>query len=57
MHINSLAINCKITFRKLFFLLLVFINITSLLFAQEYPKVILRGDYPDPSIIREGEDY
>lgn len=26
-------------------------------FSQEYPKVILRGDYPDPSIIRDGEDY
>ncbi|HSC36368.1 MAG TPA: family 43 glycosylhydrolase, partial [Chitinophagaceae bacterium] len=25
--------------------------------AQEYPKVILSGDYPDPSIIREGADY
>ena len=25
--------------------------------AQEYPKVILRGDYPDPTIIREGADY
>ena len=25
--------------------------------AQEYPKVILPGDYPDPSIMREGEDY
>ncbi|SHN43990.1 family 43 glycosylhydrolase [Chitinophaga sp. CF418] len=25
--------------------------------AQEYPKVILPGDYPDPSILRDGEDY
>ena len=25
--------------------------------AQEYPKAILPGDYPDPSIIRDGEDY
>lgn len=25
--------------------------------AQEYPKAILPGDYPDPSIMREGEDY
>jgi Beta-xylosidase len=25
--------------------------------AGEYPKVILRGDYPDPSILRDGEDY
>lgn len=26
-------------------------------YAQEYPKVIIPGDYPDPSIIRDGEDY
>ena len=26
-------------------------------YAQEYPKVIIPGDYPDPSIIRNGEDY
>jgi beta-xylosidase len=25
--------------------------------AQEYPKAILPGDYPDPSILRDGEDY
>ncbi|MEL5893280.1 family 43 glycosylhydrolase [Bacteroides sp. GD17] len=25
--------------------------------AQEYPKVILPGDYPDPSIVRDGKDY
>ncbi|MFC0772134.1 family 43 glycosylhydrolase [Terrimonas alba] len=25
--------------------------------AQEFPKAILQGDYPDPSIIRDGEDY
>ncbi len=37
--------------------MLVFINMAGHLFAQEYPKVILRGDYPDPSIMREGEDY
>ena len=28
-----------------------------LLQAQEYPKAILPGDYPDPTIIREGEHY
>lgn len=27
------------------------------LFAQTYPKVILPGDYPDPSILRDGNDY
>lgn len=25
--------------------------------AQEYPKVILSGDYPDPTIVRDGADY
>ena len=25
--------------------------------TQEYPKVILPGDYPDPSILRDGKDY
>lgn len=25
--------------------------------AQEFPKAILPGDYPDPSILRDGEDY
>lgn len=25
--------------------------------AQEYPKVIFPGDYPDPSILRDGRDY
>lgn len=25
--------------------------------AQTFPKAILPGDYPDPSIVRDGEDY
>lgn len=25
--------------------------------AQEYPKAILPGDYPDPTIVRDGKDY
>lgn len=25
--------------------------------AQEYPKAVLPGDYPDPTIVRDGEDY
>lgn len=25
--------------------------------AQEYPKVILRGDYADPTILRDGKDF
>ena len=34
-------------------LLLSFLQIN----AQTYPKVILPGDYPDPSIMRDGKDY
>lgn len=25
--------------------------------AQQYPKVILPGDYPDPTLVRDGADY
>ena len=25
--------------------------------AENYPKVIMQGDYPDPSILRDGKDY
>jgi len=25
--------------------------------AQEFPKAILSGDYPDPTILRDGDDY
>ena len=25
--------------------------------AQTWPKAILKGDYPDPTILRDGEDY
>lgn len=40
------------------FLLLILLALTAMpTDAQEYPKVILPGDYPDPSIMREGEDY
>ncbi len=56
MHTN-LAVIYKVDLRKLFFLLLVFISMTGHSVGQEYPKVILKGDFPDPSIIREGEDY
>jgi len=39
----------------LIILLLVFK--AGLILAQNYPQVILRGDYPDPTIIRDGSDY
>ena len=25
--------------------------------ATDFPKVILAGDYPDPTILRDGKDY
>lgn len=40
--------------------LLFFVFLTLLITrtdAQEYPKAILPGDYPDPSIMRDREDY
>jgi len=41
-----------------FFLFLSFLFCLGLpVKAQEYPKVILPGDYPDPTIIRDGKDY
>ena len=39
-------------------LLLVFVILTTFdIRAQAYPQVILSGDYPDPSILRDGNDY
>lgn len=37
-------------------LLLLICSFTSVQ-AQAYPKVILPGDYPDPTIVRDGKDY
>ena len=44
-------------FFKKITLLLVFAGLTFCVLAQEYPKAILRGDYPDPSIMRDGDDF
>lgn len=38
-------------------LLFLFTLMNWALYAQEYPKVIISGDYADPSIIRDGNDY
>lgn len=39
-------------------LLFVFVNLMTIgLHAHTYPRVILSGDYPDPSILRDGDDY
>ncbi len=40
-----------------FFLLLLLICFHICVKAQSYPKVILAGDYPDPTIVRDGKDY
>src|SRR5690606_37197696 len=42
---------------RLKFLCLFFLWGTMSVFAQEFPKLILPGDYPDPTIVRDGEDY
>lgn len=36
---------------------LFFAFFSLIIFAQVYPKAILRGDYPDPTILRDGRDY
>lgn len=38
-------------------LLFLFTLMNWVIYAQEYPKVIIPGDYADPSIIRDGNDY
>lgn len=38
-------------------LLFLFALMNWLLYAQEYPKVIIPGDYADPTIMRDGKDY
>ena len=41
--------------KLLLFILLVCATVQA--YSQEYPKVVLSGDYPDPSVMRDGEDY
>lgn len=38
-------------------LLFLFTLMNWVLYAQEYPKVIIPGDYADPTIMRDGKDY
>ena len=49
---NDKILNMK----KILLITCVFTIITTLA-AQDYPKAILPGDYPDPTVMREGEDY
>lgn len=46
-----------VKFSSLFLFLFFFFCLNSSVFTQEYPKVILPGDYPDPTIVRDGADY
>ncbi len=39
--------------KLLLFILLVCATVQA--YSQEYPKVVLSGDYPDPSVMRDGE--
>ncbi len=43
--------------RRSCFALLLLVLLTGLVQANGYPRAILRGDYPDPTIIRDGTDY
>lgn len=43
--------------RKIYLLLLLLFSLNQLLSARQFPKVILSGDYPDPTIVRDGADY
>lgn len=42
---------------KKIFILSLLLVLTIFVSAREFPKLILPGDYPDPTIMRDGEDY
>ncbi|MDH6342074.1 beta-xylosidase [Parabacteroides sp. PFB2-12] len=43
--------------KKQSFCLLIWLLFSLPAIAQEYPKAIFPGDYPDPTIVRDGKDY
>ena len=45
-----------ITMKRLLFIILVWAMALHIN-AQQYPKAILSGDYPDPTVLRDGDDY
>lgn len=51
--LNTNLIN---TMKKLFLLVVLLISMGTGIWAQ-FPKAIFPGDYPDPSILRDGKDY
>ena len=42
--------------KKLFLLVVLWLSLLTGIQAQ-FPKAIFPGDYPDPSILRDGKDY
>lgn len=46
-----------VQFKKHIFLIALIVGISFTISAQEEPLLILPGDYPDPTIVREGKDY
>ncbi len=55
-HINIKHTN-KMRLNFLLLILSFCLCSSSYTHAQEYPKLILPGDYPDPTIVRDGKDY
>ena len=51
--LNTNLIN---TMKKLFLLVVLWLSLLTGIQAQ-FPKAIFPGDYPDPSILRDGKDY
>ncbi|MCD8318176.1 MAG: family 43 glycosylhydrolase, partial [Paraprevotella sp.] len=47
----------KITRKSKWLLSLLWLCLSVATSAQTYPRNLLAGDYPDPSIIREGKDF
>ena len=43
--------------RKLFLFIVCFILFGVGIKAQRFPQAVLPGDYPDPSILRDGKNY
>ncbi len=49
MHMNII--------RKAYVALLLLLNSVLSVDASTWPRAILRGDYADPTILRDGDDY
>ena len=56
LYLYILNANLIDTMKKLFLLVVLLISMGTGIWAQ-FPKAIFPGDYPDPSILRDGKDY